>query len=676
MVLPTPKHPDGYTIREIGYKIGMKTPISVMDVRTQDEMEGWNFMDMVEHFEDDDRKYNLAMSKTLSEDLYQESTNGDDEGGKGGEVGAETGNTSSSFCNSISSGEKPEADSGSSVALNQVRTNASKQNDAPPIHLPVIIPTESQQHKQNKISKPTRTSPSLKRKRRHNMSRVLNQISLEFSPTPFAKQVKSPQFVRDIDWIDSVWPYQRRKEEDYPRVQYYCLTSTAGCYTDFHVDFGGTSVWYHILSGEKVFLLIPPNQDNLALYEKWLCRKDQNDVFFPDMKAKRSSIGGISDSNNEMKVTGCNKIKLQQGQTLIIPTGWLHAVYTPVDTLVIGGNFLHGLDMKGQLNIHCLETRTRVPAKFRFPSFVQLMFYAGKEYYKRLRDPSKYGSLHPDEVDGLTVLLEALKAWNVGPGGDAGRFGSVAYVILECLAEVKALFGIHSVDAFFLSFELEMSRVKANDGQVTFSPTPKQSGHISEDTVNRKVDSFTDLAASPKPKIKLSIKRKVPTTTSPTPAPDHFVNSNPQIMIPTQIKANSPKLQLKLKSKINDAIPTPILPGRIKFNESEDDEIGVDAFPELQRKELEKQQLYIPTTKALSMPKPRTSDLVSSHRMRDDDEWLPEAEKKNETVESAPLITKRTKIKKNTKGTRPEGAPKRKKAVGSSRARLMKKLKF
>ena len=29
--------------------------------------------------------------------------------------------------------------------------------------------------------------------------------------------------------------------------------SVGGCYTDFHIDFGGTSVWYHILKGEKVY---------------------------------------------------------------------------------------------------------------------------------------------------------------------------------------------------------------------------------------------------------------------------------------------------------------------------------------------------------------------------------------------------------------------------------------
>ena len=28
--------------------------------------------------------------------------------------------------------------------------------------------------------------------------------------------------------------------------------SVGGCYTDFHVDFGGTSVWYHVMKGRKV----------------------------------------------------------------------------------------------------------------------------------------------------------------------------------------------------------------------------------------------------------------------------------------------------------------------------------------------------------------------------------------------------------------------------------------
>ena len=32
-----------------------------------------------------------------------------------------------------------------------------------------------------------------------------------------------------------------------PQVQKYCLMGIKDSYTDFHVDFGGTSVWYHVL---------------------------------------------------------------------------------------------------------------------------------------------------------------------------------------------------------------------------------------------------------------------------------------------------------------------------------------------------------------------------------------------------------------------------------------------
>lgn len=34
---------------------------------------------------------------------------------------------------------------------------------------------------------------------------------------------------------------------------------------------------------------------------------------------------------------------------MLVPTGWIHAVYTPVDSLVFGGNFLHSLNISMQL---------------------------------------------------------------------------------------------------------------------------------------------------------------------------------------------------------------------------------------------------------------------------------------------------------------------------------------
>ena len=43
------------------------------------------------------------------------------------------------------------------------------------------------------------------------------------------------------------------------------------------------------------------------------------------------------------------RLRVRQGQTVLIPTGWIHAVFTPKDSLVFGGNFLHSLNIQLQL---------------------------------------------------------------------------------------------------------------------------------------------------------------------------------------------------------------------------------------------------------------------------------------------------------------------------------------
>ncbi len=84
----------------------------------------------------------------------------------------------------------------------------------------------------------------------------------------------------------------------------YCLMSVQGCYTDFHIDFGGTSVWYHVLRGEKIFWMIPPTETNFKLYEAWtLSGCSQDDVFFGDV------------------VENCQRVKLTAGNTFFIPGG-------------------------------------------------------------------------------------------------------------------------------------------------------------------------------------------------------------------------------------------------------------------------------------------------------------------------------------------------------------------
>ncbi|KAL1374125.1 hypothetical protein pipiens_004994 [Culex pipiens pipiens] len=205
-----------------------------------------------------------------------------------------------------------------------------------------------------------------------NKKKLLNVISLEFSHTKLENYVQSPNIVRQIDWVDVVWPKQLKEsqvegtnvlnEMMYPKVQKYCLMSVKNCYTDFHVDFGGTSVWYHILKGSKVFWLIPPTEKNLQLYEKWVLSGKQSDIFFGDTVEK------------------CARVYLTAGNTFFIPTGWIHAVYTPTDSLVFGGNFLHSFGIVKQLKIAQVEDNTKVPQKFRYPFFTEMLWYVLAKY--------------------------------------------------------------------------------------------------------------------------------------------------------------------------------------------------------------------------------------------------------------------------------------------------------
>ncbi|ORY03104.1 Clavaminate synthase-like protein [Basidiobolus meristosporus CBS 931.73] len=225
---------------------------------------------------------------------------------------------------------------------------------------------------------------------RPEKDRILNVISLEISDTDLALQIKRPRIVRELDWTDQVWPGELKKKHEYPKVQLYCLMSVKDSFTDFHIDFGGSSVFYHILSGEKVFYFIEPTQSNLRKYEKWSSSADQATTFLGDQVKK------------------CYKVHLYPGNTMIIPTGWIHAVHTPVDSIVIGGNFLHGINIDLQLAVSGIEKRTKVSAKFRFPYFEEICWYAGQHYLHLLRGKETVISLR--ELDGLKKLAEYLES--------------------------------------------------------------------------------------------------------------------------------------------------------------------------------------------------------------------------------------------------------------------------
>lgn len=167
---------------------------------------------------------------------------------------------------------------------------------------------------------------------------------------------------------------------------------TQGSYTDFHIDFGGSSVWYHVLVGAKEFYMLPPTPQNLHLYEKWVSSPDQSEVFLSDL-AECKTI----------------KVVVKAGNTLLIPSGWIHSVFTPCDTLVVGGNFLHSDAIEMQLTIFDIEERTKVPYNCRFPFFVFMQWYWAAKFVKTYK-PRK---LSLQEREGILAQIHFLTRWEL-----------------------------------------------------------------------------------------------------------------------------------------------------------------------------------------------------------------------------------------------------------------------
>ncbi|GAB1606736.1 histone lysine demethylase PHF8-like [Argonauta hians] len=226
--------------------------------------------------------------------------------------------------------------------------------------------------------------------------KIFNVISLEFSNTKLSDLVVPPKIVRQVSWVNNMWPDNLPDDCTYsrPEVQKYCLMGVQDSFTDFHIDFGGTSVWYHVLRGEKVFYLIRPTPANMDLYEGWISSSNQSETFFGD------------------QVDSCYKSVVTAGQTLFIPTGWIHAVFTPVDTLVFGGNFLHTYNVPLQLKVYEIERHVKTPEKYLFPSFETICWYAAKYVLDILKDCEEDGRKASNYViSGAKSLAQHLKSW-------------------------------------------------------------------------------------------------------------------------------------------------------------------------------------------------------------------------------------------------------------------------
>jgi hypothetical protein len=189
--------------------------------------------------------------------------------------------------------------------------------------------------------------------------RLLNVVSLSLAGTPLEATLCAPRVVREADLVARAWPSERH---DCPAVQLYALASPAGCVTDWHLDFGGSSVWYRIVAGTKVFALAPPTTHNLRAFVQWASSSRQSREFLGE---------ALED---------VHKYTVRAGELLLIPGGWPHAVVTPEDSVVVGGNFVHAANLGLQSLVWRIEDRLRVEASYRYPNFKALCWYAAASF--------------------------------------------------------------------------------------------------------------------------------------------------------------------------------------------------------------------------------------------------------------------------------------------------------
>ena len=176
-----------------------------------------------------------------------------------------------------------------------------------------------------------------------------------------------PRIVRKLSWVDQYWPNVPFK----PLLSKYLFLSMENAFTDFHIDLGGASAWYHVLQGEQVFYLIEPTRENLARFERWL-------------RPGSGSASGSADSDSTSPTTTTSgpketmlfattsertyRSRVQAGETIFIPNRWIYAVLSPVDSITFGGFFLHSLSIAQQLAINDFLGTLNAPAQLAFPA--------------------------------------------------------------------------------------------------------------------------------------------------------------------------------------------------------------------------------------------------------------------------------------------------------------------
>jgi len=305
----------------------------------------------------------------------------------------------------------------------------------------------------------------------------------------------------------------------------------------------------------------------------------------------------------------CYKVDLQQGDTMFIPAGWIHAVHTPLSSVVIGGNFIHSLHVPMQYRVASIEIDTNVPPKFRFPFFEKLNWFValgclerGRNYLSTLSDTELCGimsvTMHlytrQQQLTGSTNtesrkstgpvskeerhLIRASVPAQVasfdqgGPLGLLRLLNSEVKSILESRVEKKAVQGVSNDILATLSESLKNCTLPTAEQEMASrnsSSSSLRDGTGSELDTSASESAELAKEVTPKLKLKLNLKAKAKATEQFSSGEEEGESSHGEQQVPgsaikktpdgTTTKTEEGNLPLapkpKLKLKLSTVIP-------------------------------------------------------------------------------------------------------------------------
>ena len=205
---------------------------------------------------------------------------------------------------------------------------------------------------------------------------IYNVLSFEFSSEYILNNAfKRPGIVRQLEWkylqlldVNNLRYYQK-----------YFILSCANSYTMWHIDFTGTSVYYHILQGTKWFFIIEPTDIHLRFYFEWRTLNLSTTMWLPEYIRRRYISLGLDVAAFDVYM-----IELVSKQTLLLGAGWIHCVYTTEDTTVIGGNYLNSHFIELQMKVHLIDELLESELKYKTNYFPDINVVILNQYLAEL----------------------------------------------------------------------------------------------------------------------------------------------------------------------------------------------------------------------------------------------------------------------------------------------------